>query len=73
MCCGTFTLKTRLNTNVRVRNALSCRKPETNKLSVMRIVGNKLIAQPHFMPSAAALAQAAIHQATGMALMPVLT
>ena len=39
----------------------------------MRIVGKKLIAQPHLLPSAAALAQAAVHQATGMALMPVLT
>ena len=39
----------------------------------MRIVGNKLISQPQFLPSATALAQAAIHQATGVALMPVLT
>ena len=39
----------------------------------MRIVGKKLIAQPHLLPTADALAQAAIHQATGDALMPVLT
>ncbi len=39
----------------------------------MRTVGNKLIAQPQLQPSAAALAQASVHQATAAALMPVLT
>ncbi len=39
----------------------------------MRIVGNSQIALPRLMPSAAALHQAAIHQATGVALMHVAT
>lgn len=37
----------------------------------MRIVGNTQIALPSLMPSAAGLRQAAVHQATGMALMRV--
>ncbi len=37
----------------------------------MRVVGNTHIALPSLMPSAAGLRQAAIHQATGMALMRV--
>jgi hypothetical protein len=39
----------------------------------MRIVGNSQIALPQLMPSADALHQAAIHQATGVALMHVAT
>lgn len=37
----------------------------------MRVVGNTHIALPSLMPSAAALQQAAVHQATAMALMRV--
>jgi hypothetical protein len=39
----------------------------------MRVVGTSHIPLPNLMPSAAALHQAAIHQATGMALMRVAT
>lgn len=39
----------------------------------MRVVGNSQILLPSLMPSALALQQAAIHQATGMALMRVAT
>jgi hypothetical protein len=39
----------------------------------MRVVGNSHIALPSLMPSAAALHQAAMHQATGAALMRVAT
>jgi hypothetical protein len=39
----------------------------------MRIIGNTHIALPKLMPSAAALQQAAVHQATAMALMQVAT
>ena len=37
----------------------------------MRVVGNSQIALPNVLPSAAALHQAAVHQATAMALMRV--
>ena len=37
----------------------------------MRVVGNTHIALPSLMPSAVALQQAAVHQATAMALMRV--
>ena len=37
----------------------------------MRVVGTTLIALPSLMPSAAALQQAAVHQATAIALMRV--
>ena len=37
----------------------------------MRVVGNTHIALPSLMPSATALQQAAVHQATTMALMRV--
>lgn len=37
----------------------------------MRVVGKNQIALPSMMPSVASLHQAAIHQATGMALMRV--
>ena len=37
----------------------------------MRVVGNSHIALPSLMPSAAALQQAAVHQATALALMRV--
>ena len=39
----------------------------------MRMVGNKQIALPSLMPSALALQRAAIHQATGGALMRIAT
>lgn len=39
----------------------------------MRVVGNSHIALPSLMPTAQALEQAAIHQATGVALMRVAT
>jgi hypothetical protein len=39
----------------------------------MRVVGNSHIALPSLMPAAQALEQAAIHQATGLALMRVAT
>ena len=39
----------------------------------MRIVGKKLIPQPQFMPSAAALEIALEHQATGASLMRLQT
>jgi hypothetical protein len=39
----------------------------------MRVVGNSQIALPQLMPSAEALQLAAIHQATGVALMRVAT
>lgn len=39
----------------------------------MRVVGNNQLALPQLMPSAQALRQAAIHQATGLALMRVAT
>ena len=39
----------------------------------MRVVGHTHIAQPSLMPSVAALQQAAVHQATAMALMRVAT
>ena len=37
----------------------------------MRVVGNSHVALPSLLPSAAALQQAAVHQATAMALMRV--
>jgi hypothetical protein len=39
----------------------------------MRVVGNSHIALPSLMPSAAALQQAAVHQATALALMRVVS
>ncbi len=39
----------------------------------MRVVGRNHIALPSLMPSAAALQQAAIHQATALAMMPLAT
>jgi len=39
----------------------------------LRVVGRNQIALPGLMPSAAALQQAAVHQATALAMMPVAT
>jgi hypothetical protein len=40
---------------------------------VLRVVGNSHIALPSLMPTAQALEQAVVHQATGLALMRVAT
>ncbi len=39
----------------------------------MRVVGRKHVALPSLLPSAAALQQAAVHQATALSMMPLAT